>query len=376
MKHFIRFPKAEGVYSKQAHADFPEGTYEREFGKNGFFGPATHIHHKHKPTGWTEFEGPLKPRAFDTTQMDAHSEGPWRSKMLLFNSSVQFRVWQFKKGKMEHLFRNGDGDDLLFVHAGMGHLYCDLGHMEFSEGDYIMFPRGSMWRLEAEEDLKVLLIEATNDHYMLPEKGVVGPHAIFDPACLETPKIDDLFKAQQTEDPWKVIVKKQNLISTISYPFNPLDCVGWHGDNVPVKINWRDIRPLMSARYHVPPSAHTTFLASRFVICTFCPRPIESDPGALKVPFFHNNDDFDEVIFYHAGNFFSRDNIDVGMVTWHPCGFTHGPHPKAFQAGEKSAKKETNEVALMIDARDPLEISTDAQQTENSEYVNSWREDK
>src|SRR3546814_20275273 len=79
-------------------------------------------------------------------------------------------------------------------------------------------------------------------------------------------------------------------------PYNPLDVVGWKGDFTAVKLNWRDIRPLMSHRYHLPPSAHTTFLASRFVVCTFVPRPIESDPQALKVPFFHNNDDYDEVI--------------------------------------------------------------------------------
>ena len=87
----------------------------------------------------------------------------------------------------------------------------------------------------------------------------------------------------------------------------------------------------MSHRYHLPPSAHTTFVGKNFVVCTFCPRPIESDPGALKVPFFHNNDDYDEIIFYHRGEFFSRDNIKPGMATFHPCGFTHGPHPKAFR---------------------------------------------
>ena len=124
-----------------------------------------------------------------------------------------------------------------------------------------------------------------------------------------------------------------------------------------MRINWRDIRPVMSHRYHVPPSVHSTFVADRFVVCTFVPRPIESDPGALKVPFFHSNDDFDEVIFYHQGEFFSRDNIHPGMMTLHPCGFTHGPHPKAFAAGAKAAKTMTDEVAVMIDARDPLDMS-------------------
>jgi homogentisate 1,2-dioxygenase len=103
------------------------------------------------------------------------------------------------------------------------------------------------------------------------------------------------------------------------------------------------------------------------------PRPIESDSGALKVPFYHSNDDYDEVIFYHAGEFFSRDNIKPGMMTWHPNGFTHGPHPKAFAAGAKATKTMTDEVAVMVDARDPLDISEAAQGSEDRGYADSWK---
>jgi len=129
----------------------------------------------------------------------------------------------------------------------------------------------------------------------------------------------------------------------------------------------------MSHRYHLPPSAHTTFLAGRFVVCTFVPRPFESDPGALKVPFFHNNDDFDEVFFYHGGKFMSRDNIHPGMVTLHPCGFPHGPHPKALQGMLAPKKGETDEVAVMIDARDALDIAPLPEGVEFAGYAESWR---
>jgi homogentisate 1,2-dioxygenase len=170
-----------------------------------------------------------------------------------------------------------------------------------------------------------------------------------------------------------VVVKRRGKSSTIRYPFNPLDAVGWHGDLSVVRINVRDIRPVMSHRYHLPPSAHTTFVGHNFVVCTFAPRPIESDPGALKVPFFHNNDDYDEVIFYHRGEFFSRDNIKPGMVTFHPCGFTHGPHPKAFATGEKRSRAETDEYAVMIDARFPLDVASLPEGVELGEYVDSWK---
>lgn len=375
MRKWISFPKQVGKSSRQAHADFPEqAIYEREAGRSGFFGPATHFHHQHAPTGWSEWRGPLRPRAFDFNKLEAIApENPWLTPDLLHNNNCRFRLWHCHS-KMDYLVRNADGDDLLFVHEGSGHLLCDYGHIHLVKGDYFLIPRSTNWRLEPDETMQLLMIEATNGSYSLPEKGLVGNHAIFDPAVLDTPDIDEAFQAQYSEEQWQVYVKRHQQVSVITYPYNPLDAIGWHGELAPVRLNWRDIRPLMSHRYHLPPSAHTTFVADRFVVCTFVPRPIESDPGALKVPFYHNNDDYDEVLFYHEGDFFSRDNIDRGMVTFHPAGFTHGPHPKAFKAGREHKKKFTDEVAVMLDTRDALQASDEALAVENPDYVYSWQE--
>lgn len=378
MRKWINFPRQEGISSRQAHADFPEqAIYEREIGRSGFFGPATHLHHTHAPTGWSDWQGPLRPRAFDLNQLEKQGQkvdcaSPWDAPIILHNSHCLYRLWHCNSA-MSRLARNADGDELLFIHQGSAELYCDYGHLTLSQGDYVVLPRATMWRLEPHCAMQILMIEATNDSYQLPEKGMVGPHAVFDPAMLDTPSINDAFRQQYSEQPWQVEIKRHNQISTVTYPFNPLDAIGWHGDLSVVRINWRDIRPLMSHRYHLPPSAHTTFVAQRFVICTFVPRPIESDPGALKVPFYHNNDDYDEVLFYHEGDFFSRDNIEKGMVTFHPAGFTHGPHPKAFAAGRAHKKAFTDEVAVMLDTRDALEPGDAAVSVENIDYVNSWK---
>jgi homogentisate 1,2-dioxygenase len=369
-KNWIEFPRVEGETSKQAHADLPAGTYEREIGRDGFFGPATHIYHKHPPTGWTSFDGPLRPRAFDAVKAVEKGD-PNRIIPLLSNANCKIDIWRCL-ASMPALARNADGDLLFFIHAGEGDLFCDFGHLPYREGDYILLPRGTMWRLETKQPTTVLRIEATNGSYKLPERGILGPHAIFDPAALETPKLDDAFKSQRDGE-WTVSVKRRGELTKITYPFNPLDAVGWKGNLTALKLNWRDIRPVMSHRYHIPPSVHSTFVADRFVVCTFVPRPIESDPGALKVPFYHSNDDYDEVIFYHQGEFFSRDNIHPGMMTWHPNGFTHGPHPKAFAAGAKAAKTMTDEVAVMIDARDPLDMLEAAEGTEDRGYADSWK---
>ncbi len=372
MKRYIGHPRLEGKASRQAHADLPPGTYEREMSKEGFFGPAAFFHHRHPPTAWSSFEGPLSPHAFDFTKLDAVASHPWSAPDLLFNANCRIRFWRVH-GTMDALARNADGDELLFVHQGRGELFCDFGHLSFEAGDYIVLPRGTMWRLDCAEPAALLLIEATNASYMLPEKGLVGGHAIFDPAMLDAPRVDEAFLAQQDEKPWRVAVKRRNAVSTVTFPHNPLDAIGWHGDLSVCRINVRDIRPLMSHRYHLPPSAHTTFVGNRFVVCSFVPRPFETDPGAIKIPFFHNNDDYDEVIFYHAGDFFSRDNIHPGMVTLHPGGFTHGPHPKALSRMLVQSKPATDEYAVMVDTRDALEIAPAAAKVEWAAYVDSWK---
>jgi homogentisate 1,2-dioxygenase len=370
--HYISFPRVEGEASRQAHSDLPEGTFERELGKEGFFGPATMMYHRHAPTGWTSWEGPLRPRAFDLTQLSDWGKTLWHAPSVLENPNVKMRYWKLDH-KMEHLVRNGDGDELVFIHRGEGEFFCDYGHMTVGKGDYLVIPRSTMWRLEPKGEMLMVLFECTNGTIRSPDRGMVGRHALYDEAILDTPKINDAFKAQWDDNAWQVLIKRRNAVSTVSYPFNPLDAVGWHGDLSVVRLNIKDIRPLASHRYHLPPSAHTTWVGNRFVICTFVPRPFETDPAALKIPFFHNNDDYDEVIFYHEGNFMSRDNIHPGMVTWHPCGFTHGPHPKALQRMYEMPITHTEEYAVMLDTRDALEMGDSAKAVEFQPYADSWR---
>lgn len=372
MKHWIQTFKKQGTVARQAHYDLPEGTYEREVGKEGFFGPVAHFYHKNPPTNWIEFEGDLQPRAFDTNLIKDVENSPYNGPVLMHNASVKIRMFKIDES-MNHLVSNADGDEMLFLHKGEAEVYCDYGYIKLVAGDYFMLPRCTRWRLEVQEVCEFLMIECSNAHYQVPDKGLLGPNAIVDPAVLDVPVINEQFLAQQNDnEDWTVLIKHRNKMSCQIFPFNPLDAVGWRGNLMPVRLNWRDISPLMSHRYHVPPSAHTTFMGNRFIICTFVPRLFETDEKALKIPFFHNNDDYDEVLFYHMGNFFSRDNIHPGMVTHHPQGFTHGPHPGALKKAFKQENAMTDEVAVMIDTRDPLEITQEFEQVEWTDYVHSW----
>jgi homogentisate 1,2-dioxygenase len=368
MQRDIQHQLSSGVHSRQAHARLPEGTYEEEYGRDGFFGPATHIYHKHPPTAWTRIEGPLRPRAFYLDQLA--EANPDRRVPVLNNAACTVSMWSVANS-MDHLFRNGDGDELLFVHKGAGQMMTELGRLSFGEGDYLVVPRGIGYQLRLEQPATILVVEATGGRFMLPDRGLLGPHAIFDPAMLETPVPEGCQATPNSAGEYEVRVKRGGRLSHVFYPHDPTDIAGWKGDTTVYRLNWRDIRPVVSHRYHVPPSAHTTFMADRFVVCTFVPRPFESDPDALKVPFFHRNIDFDEFIFLHQGNFMSRDNARPAMATLHPAGIHHGPHPKALANQGKVPMAE--EVAVMVDFRDAVDVSAQSEACELTEYVNSWQ---
>ena len=199
MKRYVHFPKVEGQASRQAHADLPAGTYEREISKEGFFGPAAHLYHRHPPTGWVNFEGPLRPHAFDCTRLAAQRRvalGRARAAAQRRGARalLALRGEHARAGAQRRRRRAA-------VRARRAAASCSAttATCRFEAGDYILIPRGTMWRVECAEPLRALLIEATNNSYRLPDKGLVGPHAIFDAAMLDTPRIDDAFRDQQDD---------------------------------------------------------------------------------------------------------------------------------------------------------------------------------
>lgn len=373
MRTNLCIPHFEGEASRQAHADIPDNTFEREIGREGFFGPATHLYHRNPPTAWASISGPLRPRAFMPLTDPACSPSPMRMQALFSNAATRIRIGRIQ-ASMDHLARNADGDDLIFVHAGKADWFSDYGHLAVAAGDYIVIPRGCMWRFEGEGSLELLMIEATGAAYSLPDRGMVGRHAPFDPGVMDKPRINATFRAQDPRRGWRVEVKRNDAVSVITYPYNPLDVVGWKGDLYPVRLNIRDIRAIVSDRLHLPPSIRTSFVAPRFVVCSLVPRPLETDPRAIKLPFFHSNDDFDEVIFQHAGRHSSRGGeIGIGSVSYHPSGVIHGPHPEVLPYMFDHPAKETVSYSVMVDTRDPLAVGRSAEKSEIAAYAESWR---
>ena len=368
------FPLQKGRITRQAHVDLPPGTFEEEFARNGFFGKTTHLYRTHPTTAWTRIEGPLRPRSYDLNRLagpaDPQAPGSRDPAFapigLLHNSDVALH-W-VAPSRMDFFYRNADGDDVYFIHAGGGRLECTFGVLDYAKGDYLVIPRGTTYRfLPDAAPQGYLLIESASE-ITIPDRNQLGPHALFDPAMIDTPEL-----APVDDEPreWAVHIQREGRITKVFYPFNPNDVVGWKGDLTVWRINVKDIRPVVSPRYHLPPSAHSTFLGRNFVICSFLPRPFEEEEGAMRVPFYHSNIDYDEVLFYSDGHFFSRDGIGPGMLTWHPQGIHHGPHPKAIPASR--LKDRTDEVAVMVDTLHPLYATAAAEGVENPDYWASWK---
>jgi homogentisate 1,2-dioxygenase len=366
------FGWSQGDVSAQPHVGVPEGTYEEEHGRQGFFGRVSHLYHRHPPTGWLRIEGPLKPHAYYATKSRETEHA--QPEILLKNSDVQIGIAKFKE-TMSVFVRNADGDEVRFIHAGSGTLETDYGDMPYAKGDYLVIPRGTTYRFDTRSENSHLVIESPTE-IGLPDRGMLGRHAQFDPMIMRVPALPESERKSGADKKgeFELRIKREGEWTRVFYPFNPMNAAGWKGDLAPWAINVSEIRPVISPRYHLPPSVHTTFLARNFVICSFLPRPMESEPGAMKVPFYHRNIDFDEVLFYHAGNFFSREGISEGAITWHPQGIHHGPHPNAAKNAED--KTHTEEIAVMVDTYHPLRATKAAESVEYADYAMSWRADQ
>lgn len=362
------YPLKKGKTAQQAHVGLPQGTFEEEHGRKGFYGKSAHLYHAHPPTGWIRFEGKLRPHCIDCNKLAPTDQKDPQGAPIPFlgNNDVRLSVSR-RSAPMPFYFRNADGDELYFVHRGTGTIETDFGPLAYEKGDYIIIPRAVTYRVVPSTADNFFLIIESKTEFEQPEKGLIGQHALYDPAVIVTPEpAPDLSDNRE----WEIRIKVEEEFSSIFYPFNPIDVVGWKGDLTVWKLNMRDIRPVMSHRAHLPPSAHTTFVTEGAAVCSFVPRPLEEDPEAMKVPFFHRNTDYDEFIFYHDGNFFSRDNIVPGMVTLHPRGIHHGPHPKALAGQGK--KTHTEEYAVMLDGLNPIHILPAGEQAEWKEYWKSW----
>ena len=349
----------------------------------GFSSLYSLIYHCHPPTLVKQVDEPydvspkaaveknMKHRSFLTFKTEATDRYFDSRKILLFNSDVHIGVAAPRKSMTDEFFKNSDADEVLFVHEGSGVLKTIYGQLPFSYGDYVVIPRGTIYQIHFnDENNRLLVVESPSPIY--PPKryqNSFGQLLEHSPYCERDIRVPEQLETHDEVGEFKVLIKQQGLIWPYTYATHPFDAIGWDGYLYPYAFSIHNFEPI-TGRVHQPPPVHQTFEGRNYVICSFCPRLYDYHPQAVPAPYNHSNIDSDEILYYVDGDFMSRKHVEKGMISLHPKGIPHGPHPGTV---EKSlGKKETGELAVMIDPFYPLKITQEALNTEDPSYWKSW----
>jgi homogentisate 1,2-dioxygenase len=362
------------------------GLYSEElFSTEGFSSDSTLLYHCHPPTNILYTEEPydvmpaiaedrmLKHRSFEGFNIKPESDYLQSRKAVLVNNDCHIVLAAPQHNLIDYFYKNADADELLFVHEGKGTLQTQYGQLTFSYGDYLIIPRGTIYQIQFDTEVNRLLIVESFSPIRYPKKyishyGQLEEHAPYCERDIRTPK--NITTVDEKGD-FVIKVKKKGMIYPIHYAYHPFDVIGWDGCCYPFAFSIHDFEPV-TGRVHQPPPVHQTFEARNFVVCSFVPRLYDYHPLSIPAPYNHSNIDSDELLYYVDGDFMSRKHVTRGMITLHPGGIPHGPHPGTV---EKSiGAKETKELAVMIDTFHPLQLTTEAIKIEHPDYVKSWNE--
>jgi homogentisate 1,2-dioxygenase len=363
--------KAEGIH------------YEEVVTQGGFSGPYSIVYHLRPPTRVVRLEpaGTI-PTDFGDEPMLRHHHLKTRSiprsgdpiagrLVFLGNDDVTMARCRPEKPQAE-LYRNADADELVFVHRGRGTLHTLFGPLPFRDFDYIVIPRATTYRIEFDSlaDADLLVIESRGS-LTVPARyrnadGQLKLGSPYSERDLHGPREIGVVDVEQ-ETP--VLIKDGCRLTLYTMAAHPFDVVGWDGMVYPYTFNADDFEPV-TGRVHQPPPVHQTFEGPGFVVCTFAPRMLDTDPEAIKVPYAHSNVQADEVLYYVRGRFGSRRGVEEGSFTLHPRGIPHGPHPGTIVASRDT--KWTDELAVMVDTVKPLHLTRQAMTRDDASYPLSW----
>ena len=372
-------PKRHTTFEKEDGSLYQEEL----FGTEGFSGMSSLLYHVHPPTVVTEIKKvkDLTPKIAIEKNMKALSlqgfslpkeEDYIESRKTLFvNNDLHIGIAAPKEFSKDYFYKNGDADEMLFIHKGSGKFKSSYGNIPFEYGDYIIIPRGTIYQLEFDsEDNRILYVESFSPIYTPKRyRNEFGQLLEHSPFCERDMKVPQDLETHDEKGEFKVKIKKQGVLWEYTYGNHPFDVVGWDGFNYPYAFSIHDFEPI-TGRIHQPPPVHQTWEARGFVVCSFVPRLYDYHPKSIPAPYHHSNVDSEEILYYVDGDFMSRNNIEKGQFTLHPGGIPHGPHPGAIE--RSVGKVKTEELAVMIDPFAPVMITEEALKLETEDYYKSW----
>jgi homogentisate 1,2-dioxygenase len=375
-----------GNLPKTRHIQFrkPDGGLyaEQLFSTRGFDGPMTTMYHINLPTEVADWEdrGSVKPeyladealrhRHFKTKEMTPRGDAISGRTLLLGNQDLEWNQVCAAE-QMDYFFKNADGDECIFVHDGTGVLETMFGDVEIRAGDYLVIPRGTIYRLRFDALPVRMIAVVSYGPITVPKRyrneyGQLLEHAPFSEREIRPPHE---LRTVDSREPHKVLIRARHHLTMYTYPYHPFDIVGWDGYVFPYAFNIHEFAPI-TGKLHMPPPIHQTFAGHNFVICSFCPRMLDYHPQAIVVPYNHSNVDSDEVLYYCNDKFGSRKGIEEGSITLHPLGIPHGPQPGAVEASLGATR--TEELAVMVDTFHPFKLTRHALGLEDEDYWKSW----
>ena len=378
-----------GSIPHKRHTQFrkPDGELysEQLFSTEGFSNDYSILYHNHPPTEIIKTDEPvnvqpkiaeekmLKHRSLEGFNIKPEKDYLQSRKAVLVNNDCHIVLAAPQQSMTDYFYKNADADEMIFVHEGTGILKTQYGNLDFAYGDYLVIPRGSIYQITFATAHNRLFIVESFSPIRYPKKyvsklGQLMEHSPFCERDIRQPK--DLQTIDEAGD-FLIQTKKKGILYGLHYAHHPFDVVGWDGCCYPFAFSIHDFEPI-TGRVHQPPPVHQTFEANNFVVCSFCPRLFDYHPQAIPAPYNHSNIDSDELLYYVDGDFMSRKHVIRGMITLHPAGIPHGPHPGAVK--KSIGAKETNELAVMVDTFHPLQLTVEALEIENEGYVMSWAE--
>lgn len=380
---------SQGQFPHKRHTQFrkPDGTlYAEELvSTHGFSNVYSLVYHCHPPTlvkavgepfsrePKITFQRFLRHQSFEGFNILPEDDYIDSKKAILVNNDLQISLAAPRKSISDYFLKNADADEMIFVHKGSGVLKSIYGNIEFSYGDYLVIPRGTIFQLHFNDEDNRLLIVDSFTAIETPKRyrNAYGQLEEHSPFCERDIRKPQNLETHDEVGDFRVMIKKQGIVYPYIYATHPFDAIGWDGNLYPYALSIHDFEPI-TGRVHQPPPVHQTFEANNYVICSFVPRLFDYHPLAIPAPYNHSNVDSDELLYYVDGDFMSRKHVTKGMLTLHPSGIPHGPHPGTV---EKSiGKKETQELAVMIDTFRPLWLTEEAMKIMSDNYYKSWLE--
>jgi len=371
-KRHTQFRKSDGsLYAEQV------------FGTIGFEGMSTISYHEQRPTQVKSIEkqysvapkiaseNNIKSYRFHGFQVQPKNDYLESRTIVLTNSDCHITLAAPKQSTNNYFYKNTDSDELIFIHKGTGKLRTHLGNLNFKYGDYLLVPRGVIYKIDFNtEDNRLFVVESKRPIYT-PKRyrnwfGQLMEHS---PYCERDIRRPQELETYNETGEFLMKVKKKDEIIDMIYASHPFDVVGYDGYNYPYAFSIHDFEPI-TGRVHQPPPVHQTFETDAFVVCSFVPRLYDYHPQSIPAPYNHSNIDSDEVIYYVDGDFMSRNDIDQGHISLHPSGIPHGPHPGTTEKSIGQTK--TEELAVMVDTFKPLMVTEAAMEIADDDYHKSW----